>query len=338
MHTRFWLCITHVTGTSSSSHDAAAARGRGARSSSSPRSDHATPTRESKRRRSSTSKARVLYADDGGDELEDEEDEEEEEEEEEAGGHKGRADEVKGSSGGNSGGGEGGPMVNGAIATAEAKEPNGTARSNGAGSGAGILSDAHAGNGVSGDGGGGGVEERLVSPIIEEMLGHQGDVLERHGSRELVLRLAREQWQEPPPPVEVNLAPVADFLLGLLAAVDEEDWFAAPVMESAAPGYIAAILRPMDLGTIRARAGRRGYRSVAELRDDLVLVVANCLSYNAPDTGYAEAAVSLARLASGAYAQALAAVSATNDWGLTGGPGRPVVVVKRKRGRPRKIR
>ncbi|CAM9844305.1 unnamed protein product, partial [Hapterophycus canaliculatus] len=132
----------------------------------------------------------------------------------------------------------------------------------------------------------------------------------------MILRLARERWQEPPPPVEANLAAVAEHLLGFLGAIDEEGWFAEPVSESAAPGYIAAILRPMDLGTMRSRAESRAYRSVAELQDDLLLVVANCLSYNSPDTMFAEAATSLAQQASGAYGQALAMASTTRGWGL----------------------
>lgn len=210
----------------------------------------------------------------------------------------------------------------------------------------------------AGSGGGNGNSEsegRGISPRIEGMMRHQGGVLERHGKRELILRFSRQLWEEPPPPVEESLRPVAENLLNLLGLIDEDGFFAEPVPESAAPGYIAAILSPMDLGTMRKRAEAGCYRSVGELQDDLVLIVANCLSYNAPDTIFSEAAISLAGQAGGAYSQALASVGEMKGWvglrastvgaargasigaGAAGGSsgGQPSGV-KRKRGRPRK--
>lgn len=215
--------------------------------------------------------------------------------------------------------------------------------------------DNRGGNGGGANGSSSESEGRGISPRIEEMMRHQGGVLERHGKRDLILRFARQLWEEPPPPVEESLCPVAENLLNLLGLIDEDGFFAEPVPESAAPGYIAAILSPMDLGTMRKRAEAGCYRSVGELQDDLVLIVANCLSYNAPDTIFSEAAISLAGQAGGAYSQALASVGEMKGWkglraqtvgaargasigaGAAGGSsgGQPSVV-KRKRGRPRK--
>ncbi|CAN0384325.1 unnamed protein product, partial [Ectocarpus sp. 8 AP-2014] len=95
------------------------------------------------------------------------------------------------------------------------------------------------------------------------------------------------------PPVDANLSALTEHLLGILGAIDEEGWFAEPVSEAAAPGYISAILRPMDLGTVRGRLEGRRYRDVSELQDDLLLVVANCFTYNSPGTMFEAAATSL---------------------------------------------
>lgn len=158
--------------------------------------------------------------------------------------------------------------------------------------------------------------------MIQQMLEDQGDMLDENSARATVVRLAQEVWEDPPPPIEVNIAAVVEYLLQLLRAVDEESWFAEPVTESAAPGYMAAIRFPMDFGTIAARAASKAhYRSAAALQDDLVLVFGNCLTYNAADTQFAELAESLANHAGQAYDQALDIVAQNRGWGRGEGGG-----------------
>lgn len=325
------LCVLCALGAAGGS-SRTGARGRGrsnSGASASARSEPSNHGRGSKRRRASPNQhSSYSYA--YGSEAEEDEDleegggmEEEERREEDA--------RFRGSLGGGAGGGanrahtanDSGGAGGSAGGGGAAQHSNGNGRKNRPKNGDyphGGFSNGHDVPGGSGSndssvGGGYGPGKRGVSRVIEEMLGHQGDMLDRYKSRALILRFAREKWEEPPPPVDINLAKVADFFLGLLGAVDEEGWFAVPVAEDAAPGYIAAILRPMDLGTMRARAERRGYRSVTELQDDLLLILANCISYNSPDSVYTEAAISLAEQARGAYMQSLAAVSASNGWG-----------------------
>ena len=331
----------------------AVTRGRG-RSSTGAAEVVASNNRGSKRRRASSSSSRSYFYRDDSEEGEEDEDHDQDER-----GREARASEDRHYAVSN-----GGRLDNGSAfrAAAGANGDVATLTENSTTAG-----KRNAGGDVSGSSSGGGSGSasiegpRGISPVIEEMLRHQGDVLERHGNRELILRFARQRWEEPPPPVEGNLHQVAENLLDLLGLIDEEGFFAEPVTESAAPGYIAAILRPMDLGTMRRRATGGSYLSVSDLQDDLVLVVANCLSYNAPDTIFSEAGVSLARQAGGAYSQALASVAELKGWEIKargsvgrsvgGGAGRGALVgaraaggasgghprgVKRKRGRPRK--
>lgn len=163
--------------------------------------------------------------------------------------------------------------------------------------------------------------QRALSPVVLDMLKYQEDLLDSHGAREIVLWLAQQVWQEPPPPIEVNMAEVTDYMLSLLSAADEHAVFAEPVSEEAAPGYMAAIRWPMDFGTISERARNQNwYRSVNALQDDLVLVFGNCLTYNEPDTPFAHLAITMTKQAHHAWAEALAAVSRAKGW-VRGGMG-----------------
>lgn len=165
------------------------------------------------------------------------------------------------------------------------------------------------------------VAQRALSPVVLDMLKYQGDLLDSHGARQIVLWLAQQVWQEPPPPIEVNMAEVTDYMLSLLSAADEHAVFAEPVSEEAAPGYMAAIRWPMDFGTISERARNQNwYRSVNALQDDLVLVFGNCLTYNEPDTSFAHLAITMTKQAHQAWAEALAAVSRAKGW-VRGGMG-----------------
>ncbi|CAN0428539.1 unnamed protein product, partial [Discosporangium mesarthrocarpum] len=130
------------------------------------------------------------------------------------------------------------------------------------------------------------------------MLTRQGHYLEEHGADELVRRVALERWEEPQS--TSMMRDVAAEMLDRLGALDINQFFAWPVDESDAPGYGSLIAHPMDFHTMRERvragagAGAGGgeacYRSAAELRDDLVLVFGNCMTFNNPETVYYEEA------------------------------------------------
>ena len=64
------------------------------------------------------------------------------------------------------------------------------------------------------------------------------------------------------------------------AADDTYGIFAEPITEDAVPGYGLVVANPMDLSTVRSRLENRLYASIAELRNDLVLIYDNCEFYN----------------------------------------------------------
>ncbi|CAM9166354.1 unnamed protein product [Choristocarpus tenellus] len=148
-----------------------------------------------------------------------------------------------------------------------------------------------------------------IGPVVLDMLSRQGEYLAEFGGEKLIRQVAQEQWEEPP---QHSMLPnVAIATLERLGAMDNGNIFAMPVQESQAPGYKSLVAHPRDFHTIREKAkvgvGSEGggYRSAAELRDDLVLVFANCLTFNAPGTVYYRAATRLAKVVAGVYAQAL---------------------------------
>lgn len=66
--------------------------------------------------------------------------------------------------------------------------------------------------------------------------------------------------------------------------------FLAPVRLEEAPDYFDYIDHPMDLSTIGANIARGRYCCVTDLEDDLRLMIANCKTYNPPDSVYYKAA------------------------------------------------
>ncbi|KAG2226887.1 hypothetical protein INT45_010166, partial [Circinella minor] len=64
--------------------------------------------------------------------------------------------------------------------------------------------------------------------------------------------------------------------LAFLQPVDEET--------DGAPGYYAAIKKPMDLGTIRTKLEKGEYTTYQQMDDDIRLMLNNCFAYNGPGT------------------------------------------------------
>jgi len=75
-----------------------------------------------------------------------------------------------------------------------------------------------------------------------------------------------------------------------LSKVDREGFFQDPVTDAIAPGYSALVARPMDFSAIRSKMRADAYDSWDELSEDVLLIVSNCLLYNAAGTVFTLAA------------------------------------------------
>jgi len=75
-----------------------------------------------------------------------------------------------------------------------------------------------------------------------------------------------------------------------LGHLDRLGVFREPVDLELVPDYLACIARPMDLATMRTKAGRGAYPSLEALELDFALMVSNCLTYNMADTKFYRAA------------------------------------------------
>ena len=71
-----------------------------------------------------------------------------------------------------------------------------------------------------------------------------------------------------------------DALLAELRAHEDAEPFAVPVDARYAPDYYAVIERPIDVATMRARAGASAYASKDAFAEDLALMEANAVAYN----------------------------------------------------------
>lgn len=60
--------------------------------------------------------------------------------------------------------------------------------------------------------------------------------------------------------------------------------FAQPVTEDIAPGYFDLIKHPMDLSTIKNKINKEDYENLQQFRDDIYLMINNCMTYNPPTT------------------------------------------------------
>ena len=60
--------------------------------------------------------------------------------------------------------------------------------------------------------------------------------------------------------------------------------FSEPVPRSEFPEYYEMIKKPMDYGTMKEKLEGGAYRSVQAMQKDFVLIMANCLEFNAADS------------------------------------------------------
>ncbi|KAJ2575596.1 hypothetical protein GGH19_002865 [Coemansia sp. RSA 1807] len=93
-------------------------------------------------------------------------------------------------------------------------------------------------------------------------------------------------------PLTPILLPVLD---ELIQKRDPRGVLGRPVTEAEAPDYFEIVKQPMDFGTMRTTAATGGYLSVDDFERDLLLVVANCMTYNQPGTYYFQLAARVKR-------------------------------------------
>ncbi|KAJ2747841.1 hypothetical protein GGI20_000136 [Coemansia sp. BCRC 34301] len=82
-------------------------------------------------------------------------------------------------------------------------------------------------------------------------------------------------------------------LLRLVLRIRKRDsygFFLEPVDTSAIPDYLGIIKSPMDLGTMQRKVETNRYRSIAEFRQDLLLICQNARKYNGDGSIYARSA------------------------------------------------
>uniref|UniRef100_A0A183CL70 Bromo domain-containing protein n=1 Tax=Globodera pallida TaxID=36090 RepID=A0A183CL70_GLOPA len=76
------------------------------------------------------------------------------------------------------------------------------------------------------------------------------------------------------------LAVLIDQTLAKLIEKDHQKIFAQPVTEKQVPGYFATVSRPMDFKRMGANNEKGRYKRIADLRDDFLLMIQNCTSFN----------------------------------------------------------
>ncbi|XP_063686212.1 bromodomain-containing protein 1-like isoform X2 [Bolinopsis microptera] len=84
--------------------------------------------------------------------------------------------------------------------------------------------------------------------------------------------------------MEMELCPLSYILnrtVDLLFARDTEELFHEPVNVDEVQGYLDEIKQPMDLGTIRSKVENMEYSSFDQFKADFMLIISNCLLFNA---------------------------------------------------------
>ncbi|XP_030639331.1 bromodomain and PHD finger-containing protein 3 [Chanos chanos] len=109
-------------------------------------------------------------------------------------------------------------------------------------------------------------------------------------------KLKREQVKLHQAAMELQLTPALRLLRSTLDQLQEKDTakiFAHPVNLKEVPDYLEFISHPMDFSTMRSKLEAHKYRSLSDLEADFNLMISNCLSYNAKDTVFHQAALRL---------------------------------------------
>ncbi|CDU24278.1 related to Peregrin (Bromodomain and PHD finger-containing protein 1) [Sporisorium scitamineum] len=79
-------------------------------------------------------------------------------------------------------------------------------------------------------------------------------------------------------------------------AVDKYGFFAQPVSKIDVPDYYDIVKEPMDWATIKDKIVNKTYDSVEEMRQDVLKIATNAMTYNKADTPYHKAATKILRM------------------------------------------
>lgn len=79
-------------------------------------------------------------------------------------------------------------------------------------------------------------------------------------------------------------------------AIDKYGFFAQPVSKVDVPDYYDIVKEPMDWATIKDKITNKLYDSVEELRQDVLKIATNAMTYNKADTPYHKAATKILRM------------------------------------------
>ncbi|SNX87844.1 related to Peregrin (Bromodomain and PHD finger-containing protein 1) [Melanopsichium pennsylvanicum] len=79
-------------------------------------------------------------------------------------------------------------------------------------------------------------------------------------------------------------------------AVDKYGFFAHPVSKVDVPDYYDIVKRPMDWATIKDNIANTAYESVQAMREDVIQIATNAMTYNKPDTPYHKAAMKIVNM------------------------------------------
>ena len=84
-----------------------------------------------------------------------------------------------------------------------------------------------------------------------------------------------------------KVASVLGSLLDKVIKNDEDKsggLFSQPVPKDEFPEYYEVVKKPMDYSTMKRKCARREYRSAQAMQKDFVLIMSNCVQFNAPDS------------------------------------------------------
>jgi hypothetical protein len=93
-----------------------------------------------------------------------------------------------------------------------------------------------------------------------------------------------------------NVKAVVGRLVEKLKVLDTNEYFHEPVPNDV-PYYHSVIKQPMDFKTISKKNAKGAYKKLKELRDDVLLIISNCKTFNTDDSELYAEAEKLRRLA-----------------------------------------
>jgi WD40 repeat protein len=102
-------------------------------------------------------------------------------------------------------------------------------------------------------------------------------------------------------------------LVNYVDSIDDAGLFKDPVTEDIAPCYFEIVSQPMDTSTIRSKIAKRQYSSVAEVMEDIVLILKNCELYNDPTSDIVSICRRTRKLIRGQYPELYNQISPAGD-------------------------